>query len=498
MGESWLKMNISGESVSAIFIIVLVSLFILSNFAVGFILPLFILVMVPAFFIAVFYPRSGIYAIIFLTIIFERFFTLQTILIGKGEYKLYPIDIILGAVIIGTIFEIISGQRGPTSLTQNGQKRSNLFKFKKADGYLIGFIFFVTIYFFVTTFIFKSDFSLAFSSFKNYVFYSLLYFLVLFLENEEEYIKRLFNFFLAGAIAIIAFIIYGLAARHGLWSDFTHLSTDGIRTLAFTHAFYLSMGFLTLLTYYIVQEKKYISGTGLVLLIIWSIGIIGSMMRHLWAGLGISVFILYFLLSEKQRTYFGKMFFNYLSILMLVGVLIFYLSAIFPYSGFSRATDSTQTVIEKRVGSVFAASQDESFSWRNMVWNEGMKEYLQKPVFGLGLGQRIYVESEGYRDFVEVRNIHNSLLVLLFQFGLIPFILFALFVFNNARNICLKKAKDWIDISLIILLTNYLVLFIFQPYLETNMLGIFFWIILGLIAVRSRKVELAIIPKVQL
>jgi hypothetical protein len=78
----------------------------------------------------------------------------------------------------------------------------------------------------------KSDFSLAFSSFKNYVFYALLYFLTLFLFNKKEQVKRLLKFFLAGAITLITFIIYGLAARHGLWSDFTPLSTEGIRTLA--------------------------------------------------------------------------------------------------------------------------------------------------------------------------------------------------------------------------------------------------------------------------
>lgn len=472
MKENWLKKNISGESVSAVFIIALVSLFILGNFAVGFILPLYILAMTLAFFVAVFYPRSGIYAIIFLTVVFERFFTLQAILVGKGEYKLYPIDIILGAVIIGTIFELLS--------------RKEKFQLKKPDFYLFGFIALVTAYFLASIFILKSDFALAFSSFKNYVFYSLLYFLALFLFNKQGYIERLFKFFLAGAGTIIAFIIYGLAARHGLWSDFTPLSTEGFRTLAFTHAFYLALAFLAFLTYSVFENGKR-AGWQFMLMMIWSIGIVGSMMRHLWAGLGISVFLLYFLLSEKRRSTFGKIFSNYLLILVTASVFIFYLAMIFPYSSFSNATSSTQSVIETRVGSVFAASEDESFSWRSMVWKAGMKEYAKSPFFGLGLGRRLYVESEDYRDFVEVRNIHNSLLVLLFQFGLIPFFIFLAFVFKNFKDICRKKSKDWIDIALIILLANYLVIFLFQPYLETNMLGIFFWIILGLIAARSRE-----------
>jgi O-antigen ligase len=473
MKVNWLKKNISSEGMSAIFIIVLVSLFILSSFAVGFILPLYILAMTLAFFVAVFYPRAGIYAIIFLTIIFERFFTLQTILIGKGEYKLYPIDIILGAVIIGTIFELLSQKVYP--------------RLKKTDFYLFGFIALVALYFLASSFILKNDFVLAFSSFKNYVFYSLLYFLVFFLFSKQEYIERLFKFFLVGAIAIIVFVLYGLVVRHGLWSDFTPLSTEGIRTLAFTHAFYLSMAFLVFLTHSVFKDGKTYKNSRFVLMLIWSLGIIGSMMRHLWAGLAVSILILYFFLGEKQRTSFRKIIYNYLLIIVTACLFLFYLSVIFPYSSFSSAIHTTQTVIEKRIGSVFMASQDESFFWRNMVWKEGLKEYSKTPLLGLGLGRKIYIESEGYREFVEVRNIHNSLLVLLFQFGLIPFFIFLFFVFSNFRDIYRKKSKDWIDISLIILMANYLIIFLFQPYLETNMLGIFFWIILGLIAVRSRN-----------
>jgi len=483
MGENWLKRNISSESMSAIFIIVLVSLFILSNFAVGFVLPLYILVMTLAFLIAFFYPRSGIYAIVFLTILFERFFTLQAIFIGKGEYKLYPIDIILGAVIIGSIFELLS--------------RKEKIQLKNADFYLIGFMFFVAIYFLISALVLKSDFSLAFSSFKNYVFYSLLYFLVLFLLSKEEYIKRLFKFFLSGAVTIICFIIYGLAMRHGLWSDFTPLSTEGVRTLAFTHAFYLGLPFLGILAFSAFKKTEEQNSYYFPLLLIWSLGIAGSMMRHLWAGLAIAALALYFLIAGKQRAILRKTLIKYLAVLLIATIAVIYLSSLFPYSGFSETANSTQKVIETRLGSVFSASQDESFSWRNLVWNEGMKEYLKNPVFGLGLGKRIYVESEGYRDFVEVRNIHNSLLVLLFQFGVIPFFLFLVFVFKNLKSLIRSADQNWIDAALAGMLAYYLVIFLFQPYLETNLLGIFFWIILGLIAARSRKVEPAKITEAQ-
>ncbi|MFA5993534.1 MAG: hypothetical protein WC823_01090, partial [Parcubacteria group bacterium] len=79
--------KISVETVSAIFIIILVSLFVLANFVVGFVWPVFILTMLIGFMLAAIYPRSGMLAIVFLTMVWERFFTLQTFFIGKSEYK---------------------------------------------------------------------------------------------------------------------------------------------------------------------------------------------------------------------------------------------------------------------------------------------------------------------------------------------------------------------------------------------------------------------------
>ncbi|HBU25074.1 MAG TPA: hypothetical protein DEB07_02430, partial [Candidatus Moranbacteria bacterium] len=75
--------NIHHETIMAVFGIVFVSLFILANFLFGFILPLYFLSMAAVFCIAVVYPRSGLYAIVFLTIIFERFFTLAPLILGK-------------------------------------------------------------------------------------------------------------------------------------------------------------------------------------------------------------------------------------------------------------------------------------------------------------------------------------------------------------------------------------------------------------------------------
>lgn len=420
--------------------------------------------------IAFFHPRSGLAAIIFLTFIYERFFTLQPIVMGRMEYKLYPLDIVFGAVILGVLFQILF----------KGLRK----KFEKADYYLIAFIILTAIYFFVSAFILKNDFSLSFSSFKNYAFYSLFYFAVLFLIEKKEQVLWLFKFALAGAAGIIFFIIYGLLSGHGLWSEFTPLSTEGIRTLAFTHAFYLSVVLLCVTTYLIFEKNKH-HKLYLTLTVIWTIGIIGSMMRHLWIGVFLSIVALFFILSGKNRLNLKRVLLSYVSLFVAASAVLIYLSLLFPTSAIKDMKDSAGNVIVSRVGSLVSVSSDESFSWRSVVWKEAAREYLKNPILGISLGKKIYVEAENYRDFVEVRNIHNSPLILLVQMGAAVFAVFAIFVLKNLKKLYKKIEKNWMDVALMAILVNYFIVFLFQPYLETNMLGIFFWMILGLIRVKS-------------
>ena len=88
------KKEISVETSTVIFIIAAVSLFVLSNFIVGFSLPLYLFAVLFGFALSIVFPRSGFYAIVFLTVVFERFFTLVPIYWNRAEYKIYPLDIL--------------------------------------------------------------------------------------------------------------------------------------------------------------------------------------------------------------------------------------------------------------------------------------------------------------------------------------------------------------------------------------------------------------------
>lgn len=467
------QMTFHIETISAIFIVAVVSAFILSNFFIGFNLPIYFLAMSVAFVLSVFYPRAGLYAIVFLTIIFERFFTLASIYISRTEYKFYPIDVIILAMCGGLLFNFLR-----TSI----ENRKN-FKLVRNDWVMVAFILLNIIYFLSSVFLINSSVYLAFSSFKNYGFYSLLYFLTCWLIQNKEQLQRLFQFFLVGAIGVIGFIIFGIASGNGLWTEFTPLSTPGVRILAFTHGLYLSLALVTLMTYLIVKKnelrKTYLYG----LLFIWFIGIVGTMMRHLWISVILAIFAIYFFITKKEKVILRKLFWRFLLIFASAILFILYLTAITPHSKMTGFSQDVISALVERGSSIAKASSDESFAWRELVWSAAYHDFKNNPIFGIGTGKMVYVETHSYRDSIEVRNIHNSYLAIMIQLGLLGFGMLIVFIYKNMRYLTssLSKKKDsFYTLAILSVLVVYLAALFFQPYLETNLLAIFFWMSLGL------------------
>ncbi|HLC95346.1 MAG TPA: O-antigen ligase family protein, partial [Patescibacteria group bacterium] len=111
-------------------------------------------------------------------------------------------------------------------------------------------------------------------------------------------------------------------------------------------------------------------------------------------------------------------------------------------------------------------------------------QLARNPMFGTGFGMHIPVESGAYRDFIEIRNIHNSWLVLLVQMGIVGFFTFIVFVSTLVWKVfALHPVTPFFSLLRSVSLTLILyqgIVFLAQPYLETNMLGIFFWMTLGM------------------
>lgn len=464
------------ELLAAIAMIFAGALFVLVNFLFGFVWPLYLLAAGALFFLAFFYPRSGLYALTFLTIIFERFFTLFSPVIARVEYKIYFPDLI----IIGMLLSAI------VSLFRN--KKPIILQLKGETVMLLLFLGLNVVYYFLSVLIYNSNAYLSFSSFKNYAFYSLLYFLVFWNMENERHLKRFAKFFFGAAILLVGFIFFGILNGEGLWTEYTPLSTEGVRILAFTHGLYLALLFLPLLLFLVFGPKRKEASLLLFLLAIFAIGILGTMMRHIWVALGVSFFLVFFLLKKEKRQKMLLVVWRTSWPVLLGGLLILQLAFLFPQSKLGNGLEEVRLAVWQRSVSIFHAGEDQSFAWRKVVWENAWKKYRENILFGFGTGQKVAIEMNDYKDFVEVRNMHNSYLTILVQLGLVGFSFFFFFIFLHLKKLLSSKIRnDFYGLSFLSVLIFFLVAFAFQPYLETNLLALFFWINLGLIRTLNDK-----------
>lgn len=465
-----MSINISKESLAAILLIAVFSAFILVNFNFGFNLFFYALIAILGVVIPIVYPRAGIYAIVVLMLAFTKFFSLQSLIIDDAEYKFYLLDIIFSATLFSVLLRLLAGKIK--------------FALRRADFILLVFLVLTGVYFLISVLALDSSFYLAFSSFKNYVFYPLLYFTAYFLFSERAHWNRFFKFLIAGASAVVGFIAYGLITGQGLWTEITPLTTSGSRILDFNHAFYISAVFLLGLVYILFKQDK-LSKYFYILLPIFALGIIGSLMRHLWIALFFAVICLYLIIYQQRKKIFRKVFAKYVAISLMIFSVIFLIANLLPDSKLNASYFSVQENVVERITSI-SDRQDTSIAWRNAVWQGVWKEYKQNLVLGMGFGRRIFIDMGGYSDYVEVRNIHNSWLAIFVQMGLVGVGLLIWFLVNIIVNVLRKKHEvmtknlQIIKISTMSILAFCLVAFLFQPYLEANFFSWLFWLNLGL------------------
>lgn len=458
--------NLSLESIGAIFIFIFGSILSLLQINLGFSWPIFLVFILVALFVSLKNPQSGLLAVIPLVFYFERFFTLQSFWINRIEYKIYPLDILLLGIFLGILF--------------NYKKFLRKEKIFGSEDWLLALFIIWNVIYFLTGFVLDNgEKSLIFSSFKNYAFYPLFFFAtVLILKNEKD-IKRFFRFFMISSVGILFFILYGFLFSQGLWSEYTPLSTSGTRTLAFTHSLYASIALILFWLYLTLKNPR--NNKCLVLSFIFILGIIGGLMRHLWVGVFGSLIIIFFLLEKKEKEIFSgnlrKIFFAGI----IIFVISFHLANLFPTSKINHFYSETLGIIGERSYSMISAGEDESFSWRGLVWKSAFLEFKNNIFLGIGTGKRIFVEKEFYRDFIEMKNIHNSYLSILFQLGIVGFVFFAGFLWKKIKNLfrITKVNMRFFKLSVLGVIGLFIFSIPFQPYLETNMLSIFFWMFLG-------------------
>ena len=460
-------LKLDRESILACWLILLFGGWLLLNFWLGFNFPVYLVAAVFGLAVPLVYPRAGFYALTFLMLVFTKFFTLQSLIINQQEYKFYLVDILFTAILLGLVPRLAKGKLK--------------LPWRWPDLTLLAFCFLTAVYFVLSVVSWEGSFALSFSSFKNYAFYPLFYFVAYLLLGDRQKIKIWLQFVLAGATAIIGFIIYGLINGRGLWTEITPLSTIGSRILDFDHAFYLCLIFLFGFVYLLFRRGAATRWL-FALLPIWLVGIIGSLMRHLWLALVLALVSLYLLLPAAKRALARQLVASYAVIMIMLAVLAIGAVNVLPFSNFSRTYHDTLNQLSSRAVSL-ANPDDTSLAWRSAVWASVWEKYKNNIIGGLGFGQKVFIDMGDYRDYIEVRNAHNSFLAIFVQMGLLGFFLFALFGAGVVAKLLRQPAtpdRAVAKYSLLGIIIFCVAAFLFQPYLEANWFSIPFWLSLGL------------------
>jgi O-antigen ligase len=289
-------------------------------------------------------------------------------------------------------------------------------------------------------------------------------------------------------VGIIGFFAFGIINGQGLWTEFTPLSTSGIRLLAGTHGFYLCIALviaLSLLAFDRFQNKKFAQ----VIIWIWALGIVGSMMRHLWLGLIVGAIATLALLPRKNK----KRLISYglKNALVAITIIFFIVLCSSLIIGSWSTSDGNQTFasLQNRALSFLNTNDDTSATWRIDLWRDAKNKWLANPFWGVGFGKTLSLETFDWHTFEEIRNLHNSPLAITVQMGALGFGAFFLFcasvIIRSIKYIYRdpELAPYYIGLIAAIIIMGFSSLF--QPYLEANFTGIFLWLMLGLLGTSS-------------
>lgn len=462
-------LKISETTLFTLLAAIFVSLFIIATFFANFNIYLYAICLFFASLFILKNPEVGLYSIVILTFVFERFFALQPIIWSENTYKIYPLDILIIATVLSFL---IYKLRNP------GQK----IKVGRQGIFIVIFILlslFSAIYGIVS----GGATSLAFSTFKNYAVYSIFFFLVINIVDTQKKLKRLVKVSLTAGAAVLFFVLVGWVRRAGLWIEYTPLSTFGTRLLAPTHAFYLSLAVLFALNLYAFGKKLFREFTFPIILIQF-LGILGALSRHLYLALAVSIIISLILIPRQFRR-------NLFKVVLMQVLLIFILVTIFSWTSYlvTGNVPFLGNEIIKSIGTRLKAlltltSEDQSSYFRIFAWQEAWERFSQNPILGIGFGQRLTFDFFGWPTRIEVRDLHNDFIGIGLQMGIVGFAIFLAlnlyFLISILKN--LKKIDNELKPYLLGVLACFILFVIaanFGTYFDINLLVMFYWIVMG-------------------
>ncbi len=462
-----------------------VSIFVLSSLWFGQSLALYMLMVIVVGGAICLSPQAGLFAILVCTMIFERHFTLQELLINNTSYKIYPLDILIALLLLRIVFT--------HSISEIRSFFSTRTRYLDLPIFVFGALCLIA---FVHGWWVQADMALAFSTLKNYFLYSVIYFFAVVLLRTETDWRDCMRWFSFGALVVFFFLVYGLVTGTGLWSEYTPLSTAGARLIAGTHIFYLTLFGFWVLSWYLFsrdsaqtnQDDEEHTQTLLVLLLAVLVGVLVSLVRHIWVALAvIALLYLYYLPKEGYRrivSLAGRCLF-----VCCLCFSIFLLATSFVSGRLPSELYKTVFVLKERINvSSVVALEDSSFAWRVGAWRSGYELLARQPLFGIGFGQSVVLErGSGYYE-IPMRDLHNDYLGILIQTGIVG-IAIVLWWFGRVyrattsrfmlmrRESVVHERLLWTAWSGFLL---FVICFSISVYWDINLFIIFFWWLLAM------------------
>ncbi len=420
-------------------------------------------------------PEVGLYTIIVSTFIFGFSFGLLSFEWNDEAYKLYPIDVL---TIITALSFLVLKLKNPDIKIKIGGKLGLLISV------FLAFCLFSMIYGVAS----GGEFSVAFSTFKNYAIYSIFFFLTINIIRGRDKLKELINIFLIGGILLIPFIFLGLFQGSGLFIEFTPLSTEGTRLLAPNQGFNLCIAIIFALNL-IAFKKKLFGKLTTIIILVQVIGVVGSLTRHLWIALFCCVVLTFIFLPRERKKNLLEVFAYqglFLVIIMIIYALgSFILTQEIKLFGLDYLKDA---IIRLQSLFNYSSSQDSSVYYRILSWEKAYSLFIGSPIIGIGFGQKLSFDLLGWPIIIEVRELHNNFVGMILQMGILGFLTFLIFnIYFLIKSFALLLKSNEKLFPYILGAIGCYVLYIisanFGTYFDSNIFNIFYWIFLGIIIV---------------
>lgn len=434
------------------------------------------------------FPQIGLYVIFFCTLIFERHFTLQTLVFREIEYKLYPLDIVILIIVLSIFLKFFAQHNKEENVT-----------FNKFDFPIFLFGLSATLSF-VYALLIRVDPATAFGAYKNYFLYAIIYFITLVvLKTKEDWEKMMFWITL-GAGLMFYFLGYGLLTGHGLWSEYTPLSTAGERLIAGTHAFYFMIfGFWLTALYFWKKEEKKLFGKKEILIAIFLIlaALLVSLVRHLWLALILVLLLWLIFLPSNKKNILYNIFTRTILTVVAASVIFIWLYGLF-FGDFPSFINKYIYVFKERASIVNVVNlQDESFRWRISAWIAGLSLWQTSPVWGIGLGHQIVGYDELFFFDIPPRDLHNNYLGIFIQMGILGIlavICWFIYLLNSLQKTWLSlREKGDFNTQLFFIWGNTVILFMIvfsiSVYWDINLFVIWWWLSLAAIRFLAKETE---------